>query len=546
MSEAKLRQLVQQWQELRDRGDPPSSEELCRDCPELLPALRQRLNEHLEDASSIAPPRPDPLVLDPTERRDAEQNETLRRRLLLVALIYLTQWALYFAIARGADERPESYLLVFGEVTVEVTIAALLTIWRTWSHRTLRWLEAGLFGMILARIAIGQSIFLSAGVLAGIMGESDELKMLLLIDALGTPWLIVILVYGVFIPNRPGRSAAMVSIGLLLPLVLLTSFAADAGLLGNAWIHHGMRRLMTHLGFASAIAVFSSYGVDRLRRDVYAARQLGQYVLKRRLGQGGMGEVYLAEHRMLRRLCAVKLIRADRAANRIARQRFEREAQVMAHLHHPNIVDVFDYGVTPDGTFFYVMEYLSGRTLRELVEDSGPLPPAQAIAYLRQVSAAVGAAHRRGLIHRDIKPSNLIVIPEAGSPGTVKLVDFGLVHLDASEDNRPLTQEGRLLGTPAFMSPEQIAGTQGLDARSDIYSIGVVACFLLTGENPFDRPEVRQIFAAHLVETPALKLTSAGADLEAVVRCCLAKNPADRFADAESLERALAACAGSS
>jgi serine/threonine-protein kinase len=258
-----------------------------------------------------------------------------------------------------------------------------------------------------------------------------------------------------------------------------------------------------------------------------------------------MGEVYLAEHQLLRRLCAIKLIRADRAASTPVQQRFKREAQVMANLRHPNIVEVFDYGVTPDGTFFYVMEYLSGQTLRELVEDSGPLPPLRAIAFLRQIAAALGAAHSRGLIHRDIKPSNIIVLKEGGSLGTVKLVDFGLVHIREPEEGVPLTEDGRLLGTPAFMSPEQIAGSHALDARSDIYSAGLVAYYVLMGRNPFERPEVRQIFAAHLSDVaPPMNLPAA--DLEEVVRRCLAKDPADRFPDAEALEKALAACAAAS
>jgi tRNA A-37 threonylcarbamoyl transferase component Bud32 len=543
MSEGKLQELVERWQKLRDLGDPPSSEELCRDCPELLPALRERLDAQNTGEVASATLRPNALILDPAGRFEAEQSDTLRRRLRLVALVYLTHWVLYFGIAAHADERPASYAVLGVELSVETTVVLLMTLRQNWSHRSLRWIEACLFGMVLTRITVGQSIFLSGGVLSEIMGEPDELKLILLIDAMGIPWLLAILVYGVFIPNTTVRSAVMVSIGAVLPLVLIAAFARDAGYLSDPWVHHGMRRMGTHLAIACAIAVFSSYGIDRLRHEVRVARKLGQYVLKRRLGVGGMGEVYLAEHQLLRRLCAIKLIRADKATSPLARQRFEREAKVMAGLRHPNIVDVFDYGVTPDGTFFYVMEYVSGRTLRELVEETGPVPATRAVAILRQVAIAVGAAHRQGLIHRDIKPANIIVCQGPNSAESIKLLDFGLVHMSLA-DGRPLTMDGRILGTPAFMSPEQIAGTRALDRRSDIYSIGVMAIFLLTGRNPFELGEVRQIFAAHLDEAAQpLNLSHIGTDLEAVVRRCLAKDPADRFADAESLERALAACA---
>jgi serine/threonine-protein kinase len=547
MSEAKLQELVQRWQQRRDRGDPASSEELCRDCPELLPALRQRLDAQIAADQPDHAPRPNALIFDPAGRLEAEQRGTLRRRLLLVAFLYLTLWVLYFVgIALGSDERPASYLPVGVEISVLASVVVLMTVRQDWPYRALRGVEAILFGVILTRLMVGQSLFLSAVVLPAVIDQPDELRSILVIEVMGTSWLILILVYGVFIPNTAGRSAVIVVTIALIPLALIAGFTHHAGVLGDPWIHHGMRRMGTYLAIACAVAIFSSYGIDRLRREVHEARKLGQYVLKRRLGQGGMGEVYLAEHQLLRRLCAVKLIRPDRAASASVQQRFEREARVMANLRHPHIVEVFDYGVTPDGAFFYVMEYLPGRTLQELVEDSGPLPPGRAIGFLRQIAAAVGAAHQRGLVHRDIKPANVIVGKDSGSVETIKLLDFGLVQGCMAEDSRTLTQDGRVVGTPAFMSPEQIAGTRALDARSDIYSIGVVACFVLTGQNPFDRPEVRQIFAAHLEEAaPPLNLVQVGAELESVVRRCLAKNPADRFVDADALERALAACAAS-
>ena len=186
-----------------------------------------------------------------------------------------------------------------------------------------------------------------------------------------------------------------------------------------------------------------------------------------------MGEVYLAEHVLLRRPCALKLIRPERAGDPKNLRRFEREVQATATLTHPNTVQVYDYGHTDDGTFYYVMEYLPGLTLEELVKRHGPLPPARAIHFLRQVCGALEEAHAVGLIHRDIKPGNVIVCERGGVHDVAKLLDFGLVLSPVSEaDGEKLTQDGAIAGTPAYMSPEQAGGQDDVDARSDIYSLG--------------------------------------------------------------------------
>ena len=212
-----------------------------------------------------------------------------------------------------------------------------------------------------------------------------------------------------------------------------------------------------------------------------------------------MGEVYLAKHVLLRRPCAIKLIRSDRARNPEHLLRFEREVQTTATLTHPNTVQVFDYGHAEDGTFYYVMEYLPGLTLDQLVTRGGPLPPTRAIHLLRQVCGALREAHALGLIHRDIKPSNVIVCERGGQRDTAKLLDFGLVLPPAgSPDGQNLTQEGTVAGTPAYMSPEQAANQQNIDARSDIYGVGALAYFLLTGQPPFAGRSPVETLAAHL------------------------------------------------
>jgi serine/threonine-protein kinase len=299
---------------------------------------------------------------------------------------------------------------------------------------------------------------------------------------------------------------------------------------------------------AVALAIFGSHHITVLRQQAFQFRKLGQYQLKQRLGAGGMGEVYLAEHALLQRPCAIKLIRPERAGDPKHLRRFEREVQITATLTHPNTVQVFDYGHAADGTFYYVMEYLPGPNLEQLVKQHGPLPPERAVHFLRQVCGALQEAHATGLIHRDIKPSNIIVCERGGVFDVVKLLDFGLVHApdlgDLGKPKGELTKEGSILGTPAFMSTEQAAGKE-LDARSDIYSLGAVAYFLLSGKPPFVHETPMQTLAAHICERPAplsgLR-KDVPADLQNVIMTCLEKSPPQRFPDADSLEKALAGC----
>jgi serine/threonine-protein kinase len=259
-----------------------------------------------------------------------------------------------------------------------------------------------------------------------------------------------------------------------------------------------------------------------------------------------MGEVYLAEHQLLKRPCAVKLIRTDGAADPNALERFEREVRLTATLSHPNTVEIYDYGRAQDGTYYYVMEYLPGLNLAELVERYGPLPPSRAVYLLRQVCGALREAHAAGLIHRDIKPSNIIAARRGGTDDVAKLLDFGLVRPSATAVATDLSAEGRVLGTPLFMSPEQAMRSRKVDERSDIYSVGAVAYYLLTGRPPFEGDDGLAVLIAHArdpVTPPSRIRPGVPADLERVVMLCLSKDPAERYPDAASLERALASCA---
>jgi serine/threonine-protein kinase len=364
------------------------------------------------------------------------------------------------------------------------------------------------------------------------------------IDSMAVRWMALIVGVSTLVPETPRRNAALVGILSGVALALTGALA----LIDRAYAPHlaVMLAVMAFwMAMASTIGIFGSYKLAELRRQVQDAQELGQYRLIRKIGAGNMGEVHLAEHLLLRQPCAIKLIRPDRAADAATLARFEHEVQATSRLNHWNTIRIYDYGYTEDGTFYYVMEYLPGWTLQDLVEVHGPVPPGRAIHLLRQVCAALREAHAMGLVHRDIKPANIITCARGGVFDLAKLLDFGLVRRSGSREAL-LTTPGMLAGTPAYMSPEQASGELALDARSDIYSLGAVAYYLVTGQPPFVRTTSMQVMIAHVKEQPhpaRVLEPDVPHDLDAVILRCLAKDPADRFLDAESLDRALAGCA---
>jgi eukaryotic-like serine/threonine-protein kinase len=294
-------------------------------------------------------------------------------------------------------------------------------------------------------------------------------------------------------------------------------------------------------------AVTATIGVQTigaLRKEAYEAKQLGQYRLRQRLGGGGMGEVFLAEHQLMKRPCAIKIIRPDKAGDPRVLARFEREVRATAKLSHWNTIDIFDYGRAEDGTFYYVMEFLPGLSLHDLVTRYGPLPAARVIYLLTQTCDALCEAHTAGLIHRDIKPANIFAAERGGQHDVAKLLDFGLVKPMAANEPGNLTQDGVITGSPMFISPEQALGDEP-DVRSDIYALGAVAYFLLTGQPPFQHENAMKLLLAHAHELPRPPSDineDVPRDLEAVVLRCLAKLPGERYQDALELAAALHAC----
>jgi serine/threonine protein kinase len=286
-----------------------------------------------------------------------------------------------------------------------------------------------------------------------------------------------------------------------------------------------------------------------LHDEIRSVRRLGQYVLGELIGEGGMGSVYRAEHALLRRPTAVKMLLPDRVG-RDSIARFEREVKLTARLTHPNTVAIYDYGRTRDGLFYYAMEYLDGLSLEELVRRFGPQPPGRVIHVLMQAAGALAEAHALGLIHRDIKPANVLFCERGGVPDTVKLVDFGLVKSLEPEEGPALTQTNAITGTPQYLAPEAIISPSSIDHRVDLYGLGGVAYYLLTGRPPFEGESVLEICGHHLHTPPTppsdVIRSPVPPDLEALVSKLLAKKPEDRPSGAQALYDELALCARNS
>jgi len=496
------------------------------------------------------------LVLGTGQHFTDEVHRLLRTRLRIACTIALgglgafllfTFWKMY----HGTLDRfgPDAYDVALHTFVVAILIGVCAVLWTniTFGLRTLRLLELLTFGSLAFFFADLQFRVYYPAKLSELASPEGLSRVLELANAANMMrWFFLIVLYGMFIPNTWKRCAVVVGCMAAIPILLTFSVCPQCSVM---WPHTPALLFpsLIILTFSSAMAIFGSYRISELQQEAYKARKLGQYQLKQKLGSGGMGEVYLGEHTLLKRECAIKLIRPEQAGDPTTLSRFEREVQAMATLTHWNTVEVYDYGRTEDGTFYYVMEYLPGLSLQELVDTHGPLQIGRAIHFLRQICGALREAHSIGLIHRDIKPSNVIACQRGGVDDVAKLLDFGLVQ-DLSGmglGGDKLTMQGAILGSPNFISPEQAAGTKNIDARTDIYSLGAVAYFLVTGHTPFARETAMQLLAAHMkdeVTAPRRFRPEIPQDLEDVILMCLRKNPEDRFNDAESLDLALAAC----
>jgi hypothetical protein len=298
---------------------------------------------------------------------------------------------------------------------------------------------------------------------------------------------------------------------------------------------------------AAALAAFvlsiGSVVVNRLHHTVSDVKQLGQYTLVEKIGEGAMGKVYRASHAMLRRPTAVKLLETREAG---ALERFEREVQLTSQLSHPNTIAIYDYGRTPEGVFYYAMEYLEGIDLSDLIRMEGAIPPARVVHILRQVCGSLSEAHAQGFVHRDIKPSNIMLTMRGGEPDVVKVLDFGLVKRVDRERATMLTTMGVVFGTPGFIPPETLRDPNVFDARGDLYALGAVAYELITGLAIFEHTTAFEICRKHVEIDPVLPAVRLGRPLppilQSVIMKCLSKEADARPQSARELRELLDSC----
>jgi serine/threonine-protein kinase len=367
------------------------------------------------------------------------------------------------------------------------------------------------------------------------------------LQVLGITWTCVwILSYPMTVPASQGPMlVAALAVAVLDPVFAFARVHAITGAFPPA----GELVVWAPTYICALLAVVPARIQWRLHAKLRQARELGSYHLTERIGQGGMGEVWRAEHRYLARPAAVKLVSpAQIGASGVEGQRlitrFEREAQATAALESPYSIELFDFGVRRDGTFYYVMELLDGFDLETFVRSFGPMPSGRVAHLLLQVCDSLDDAHGKGLIHRDVKPANVFLCRRGLHEDFAKVLDFGLVkELGHDEHDTMVTVEGVTTGTPAFMSPEQARGAGGVEARSDLYSLGCVAYWLLTGELVFAGRSAMEMVAAHLRDSPPRpsEVVEGTIDpqLEALVMQCLAKQPDDRPSSARVLAEAV-------
>jgi eukaryotic-like serine/threonine-protein kinase len=454
--------------------------------------------------------------------------------LFLLASLTLIGGAPFVAVVRGP--------VALGHLCASLTMAAL---WLVTSRARLSLRSLG---------ALDAASFVVAGGFLSLMTIQDEGQILQTLLALT----VTVMVRAILMPSRPGRTA------LLSALVFGPTVAMCI------WRHHpttflpgfspGYQKLHMTLNtvlwsvLGTTLATIISRVLYGLRRQVAEASELGQYLLEEKIGGGGMGEVWRARHRLLIRPAAIKLIRQRALAavsgdSELQMRRFEREARATAALTSPHTVQLYDFGIAEDGRLYYVMELLDGLDLDTLVRQHGPLPPERVIHLLRQVCSALADAHANGLVHRDIKPANVVVSRAGTTFDFAKVLDFGLVKLDsprgAGKDAIKLSGEDTWSGTPGYMAPEVVAGAADTDHRVDLYALGCVAYWLLTGKMVFEGENAMQVMFQHVQAQP--KRPSQRVDLpipaalEDLIMECLEKDPARRPASAELVGERLAA-----
>lgn len=489
-------------------------------------------------------PAPVELVADGDARFADQERALLHVRLR--AVTFLLSAGLVLVLMRDLTfGRGPAWTFQAAAIVAMASLAALLFAAPTCSVRGLRMLEVAAFGLASAVVAIHLwHAQLSAAARSDPLSLTTGSK-----DAvIGTT--IVLFAYALLVPApnaRAWRTIAAIAVSPVLTEALLFVMHPEVFRLARrVATAQRVGETVSLLAVAALLAGYGAYLVRTMSVRALEARQFNQYRLHDEIGAGGMGTVYLAEHRLLKRPCALKVIRPERAGDARALERFEHEVRATARLSDPHIVEVYDYGRTEDGTFYYVMEQLRGLSLYQLVSRHGPQPPGRVIYLLRQACEALMEAHAAGLVHRDLTPANIFAARRGLRYDFVKVLDFGLAEAVAERHGAGPGHRGTGLGTPQYMAPEQITGDREIDGRCDLYTLGGVAYTLLTGRPPFAGETAAEVRNAHVrdaVVPPSQHRQDIPADLEQMVVRCLAKDPESRFQAAEEMESALSACA---
>ncbi|MGD8700294.1 MAG: serine/threonine-protein kinase, partial [Gemmatimonadales bacterium] len=358
---------------------------------------------------------------------------------------------------------------------------------------------------------------------------------------------VLLLLHAAVIPVTVASQAGLAVIGTLgFPIMALLAYAF-VPTLQQYWQGPGGIDIFTdtlfegtyQLGIVAAISVVITKGHYRMRLSLHKARQLGAYIIEKEIDRGGMGLVFMARHALMCRPSAVKVIQPSPGEGDASLLRFEREVQLSARLTHPNTITIYDYGRTEANTFYYAMEYLEGLNLDDLVHRFGPVPPERTTFILLQVCGSLAEAHASNIVHRDIKPSNIFLTCRGGVYDFAKVLDFGLAKRIVSEGDERITGTGIVLGTPQFIAPESVAGLESIDGRADLYSLGGVAFWLLTGSPLFEADTLVDLMVQHITAQPPrvsdVSEFNMPTALDQIVMTCLEKDPKDRFQTATEL-----------
>jgi hypothetical protein len=470
-------------------------------------------------------------------------HRLLRARLRLVLILgFIVALAVHFFYINltGLDPEVDTVFAPWIEVVydlylVSMGVALLLLFSRSWSTRALQIID---YSIVTFCIVLSHFI--------AVVFDLNEIPTFAIS--------ILLFVHAAFIPVPVGSQAGLaLTAALGFPLIGWLGYSSIEGL-QDYWLANGgiaafrapLLEGTFQLGILAAISVVFTKGLYHMRLTLHRARRYGSYVIESEIGHGGMGRVYVAQHAMMCRPSAVKVMEAAAAADgEEAVARFEREVRLSATLTHPNTITIYDFGRTEQDTFYYAMEYLDGLSLEELVFRFGPVPAERTAFILSQVCGSLAEAHARDIIHRDIKPSNIFLTHRGDLYDFVKVLDFGLAKRIRADEGEAITAVGAMLGTPAYVAPEVVSEMGPVDQRADIYCLGGVAYWMLVGRPPFEAPSAVELILHHLRSNPqrpsAASELTIPPELDEIVMRCLAKDPRERFQTAAELDAALRA-----